>query len=263
MKKRTLMPVERKEKILSAIHENGSVTVLELSAAFDVSEETIRRDLSELEKENGITRIYGGAYLGQNTRQELSYDMRRDAYRKEKASIASASLRFTQNGDTVFLDPSTTALAIAQSFCNFKNITVITNALFIANALADSKNTRVICAGGELDKKYQTFNGCTALETLETYYADKAFISCTGVSIECGLTDSSESQARIRRKMLEHARERILIADHTKFGKITLSAIAPLYMINRVICNQSLSDDWLKFFEEQHIEFTNASGGKK
>ena len=65
MKKRTLMPVERKEKILSAIHENGSVTVLELSAAFDVSEETIRRDLSELEKENGITRIYGGAYLGQ------------------------------------------------------------------------------------------------------------------------------------------------------------------------------------------------------
>jgi DeoR/GlpR family transcriptional regulator of sugar metabolism len=263
MKKRLLMPVERKERILSMIYEKSSVTVTELSLAFGVSEETIRRDLTELEKENGITRVYGGAYLGNNVNQELSYDMRCDAYRSEKSTIASAAIHMVHNGDTVFLGPSTTSLAIAQSLCNLKNITIITNALYIANAVADSQAARIICVGGELDKNYQTFNGCTALETLETYYADKAFVSCTGVSMECGLTDSSENQARIRRLMLEHSKERILIADHTKFGKITLSSIAPFSMINRVICNRSLSDEWLRFFEEHHISFVNASDRNK
>lgn len=259
MKKRSLIPAERKEQILSIIQEAGSVTVTELSMTFGVSEETIRRDLTELEKENGITRVYGGAYLGQTVGQELSYNMRRDIYRKEKALIASAALPFVQSGDTVFLDPSTTSLALAQNFRNIKNITIITNALYIANAVAESPSARVICAGGELDNKYQTFNGCTALDTLETYYADKAFVSCTGVSMEGGLTDSSESQARIRQKMLQHAKHKILIADYTKFGKTTLSAIVPLSMIDRVICDQKLSNEWMAYFEKYHIEFVDGS----
>ena len=226
---------------------------------FGVSEETIRRDLTELEKENGITRVYGGAYLGQTVGQELSYNMRRDIYRKEKALIASAALPFVQSGDTVFLDPSTTSLALAQNFRNIKNITIITNALYIANAVAESPFARVICAGGELNNKYQTFNGCTALDTLDTYYADKAFVSCTGVSMEGGLTDSSEGQARIRQKMLQHAKHKILIADYTKFGKTTLSAIVPLSMINCVICDQKLSNEWMAYFEKYHIEFVDGS----
>lgn len=260
MKKRTLIPAERKEQILSMIQEAGSVTVTELSQIFQVSEETIRRDLTELEKENGITRVYGGAYLGQTVGQELSYDMRRDIYRKEKALIAAAALPFVQSGDTIFLDPSTTSLALAQHFRNIKHITIITNALFIANAVAESQTARIICAGGELDNKYQTFNGCMALETLETYYADKAFVSCTGVSMDGGLTDSSESQARIRQKMLQHAKKKILIADYTKFGKTTLSAIAPLSMIDHVICDQKLSKEWMEYFEKYHIDFVDGAG---
>lgn len=259
MKKRSLIPAERKEQILSTIQEAGSVTVTELSMTFGVSEETIRRDLTELEKENGITRVYGGAYLGQTVSQELSYTMRRDIYRKEKSQIASAALPFVQSGDTVFLDPSTTSLALAQNFRNIKNITIITNALYIANAVVESPTARIICAGGELDNNSQTFNGCTTLDTLETYYADKAFVSCTGVSMEGGLTDSSENQARIRRKMLQHAKNKILIADHTKFGKTTLSAIAPLNIIDHVICDQRLSDEWMSYFERHHIEFTGGS----
>lgn len=260
--KRNLMPIERKKRILLRVQETGNITVSEMSKEFSVSEETIRRDLTELENEGHLTRVYGGAYLGSTVGQSVPFTMRRESYKSEKSLIASAARELVHSGDTVFLCPSTTSLALAKEFRDIKNITIISNALYIANAVAETGNARIICVGGELDKELQTFNGCTAMETLESYYADKAFVSCTGVSLDCDLTDSSENQAKIRRIMLMHAQERILIADYTKFGKVTLSAIAPLSIINKVICDRALSDDWMKYFEDQHIEFIDASKQK-
>lgn len=257
--KRALMSIERKKNILSRIQELGSVSVNELSSLFGVSEETIRRDLKELESEHRISRVYGGAYLGNTVSQDVPYNLRRDTLKKEKDLIAQAAFQFINSGDTVFLDPSTTSLAIAQLMKKKKNTTVITNALYIANALADSESARIICTGGEMDKQRQTFTGCATLEMLESYYADIAFVSCTGVNFTSGLTDSSETQARIRNMMLKHAQKKILIADYTKFGKTTLSQIAPLSDINCVICDSKLSEDWRKYFEEQHIQFIDAS----
>lgn len=256
---KNLIPTERKQKILDQIQENGSATVVELSSIFGVSAETIRRDLTELEKENYISKVYGGAYLGHAVGQDLSFSIRKTAFRKEKSIIAAAALRFVQTRDTVFLCPSTTSLALAQRFRDIKHLTVITNALFIADCISESPNARVICIGGELDPTRKTFNSCAALETLSTYHADKAFVSCTGVSLECGLTDSNENQARIRKRMLLNAKERILIADATKFGKITLTSIAPLSLIDHVICDQELSPEWMDYFQQHNIEFINAS----
>mgnify|MGYP005796366693 FL=1 len=256
---RSLMPVERRKKVLEMVQELGSVSVNELSVHFNVSEETIRRDLQQLENESRLSRAYGGAYLGDTVGQDVPFSLRKDTKKKEKEIIARGVKTIVQSGDTIFLCPSTTSLMIAQAIRNMKNLTIITNALFIANVLADSEDIRVICTGGELDKKRQTFSGCTTLEALNTFYADKAFVSCTGVSLEGGLTDSSEIQGRVRQTMLKHSQRKFLIADHTKFGKTTLSSIAPISDINCVICDQALSPNWLDTFHKYNIDFIDAS----
>lgn len=256
---RSLMPVERRKKVLEMVQELGSVSVSELSVHFRVSEETIRRDLQLLEKDSLLSRAYGGAYLGGTVGQDVPFSLRKDTCKKEKELIALSAKSMVQSGDTIFLCPSTTSLMIAQAIKNIKNITIITNALFIAATLSDCDYNRVICVGGELEKKRQTFSGCSALETLNSFYADKAFVSCTGVSMEGGLTDSSEMQGRIRRIMLKHAQKRILIADHTKFGKTTLSSIAPLSDINCIICDRGLSKNWMDLFKKQNITFIDSS----
>lgn len=256
---RSLMPVERRKKVLEMVQELGSASVSELSIHFQVSEETIRRDLQLLEKDSLLSRAYGGAYLGGTVGQDVPFSLRRDTCKKEKEDIALSARAMIQSGDTIFLCPSTTSLMIAQAIKNIKNITVITNALFIANMLSEYEENRVICIGGELDKKRQTFSGCSTLETLNAFYADKAFVSCTGVSFEGGLTDSSEMQGQIRRIMLRHAQKRILIADHTKFGKTTLSSIAPLNDINCIICDKALSKNWMDLFQKYNIDFIDSS----
>jgi DeoR/GlpR family transcriptional regulator of sugar metabolism len=249
-----MLPAERRQKILEQIRESGSVTVTELSSRFKVSEETIRRDLQQMEQDKLLNRVYGGAYLGTNVRQEVPITLRKESYRESKEIIANICQKMIQNGDTIILDSSTTAYYIAKKIINFKNVIVITNSLHIATTLSVSKSIRVICTGGELNCDLLSFTGLDTLNCLERYFADKAFVSCTGLSLKNGLTDSNDMQGHIRKMMLEHARERICIADYTKFGKTTLTQITPLANIDRIVTDKQLPIEWVEGLKKENIE---------
>lgn len=243
----------RRQEIMNLLRVRGSVTVEELSKLFSVSEETVRRDLNAMEEEGLLNRVYGGAYLGNLVGQTLSNDLRKNTMRAEKEAVAELCAGMVENGNTIMLDASTTAYYVAKRLVDYQNLTVITNSLDIAYLLSSSEDVHVICCGGHLNKKHMAFMELGALEELNKYYADMCFVSCTGISMQNGLTDSLEMQGRIRRAMLQHAQRKICIADNTKVGKTTLCQIAPLSEIDAIVLERKPSDEWLEEFRRYEV----------
>ena len=243
--RRKMLAVERRTRILELLHKQGLVTVSELSPAFHVSEETIRRDLQQLEDENGVARTYGGAYMAKAVHSDIPVNIRETIYLQGKEAIATLCDDLIIEGETLMLDSSTTSLQIAAHLKLKKNLTVITNSLRIAERLSGSEALRVICVGGTLRHTQLSFVGPSAPEMLGRFYADKAFVSCVGVALDKGLTDADELEAEVRRTMLAHARERILVADNTKLGKTSFSLISPLDGIDCLVTDREPDARWV------------------
>jgi DeoR/GlpR family transcriptional regulator of sugar metabolism len=240
-----MLAVERRTRILEVLHLQGLVTVAELGGAFHVSEETIRRDLKRLADERGVARTYGGAYVVQAVTSDIPVQVREIIARSAKEAIAALCVGQVEEGETLMLDSSTTALQVAAHLQLRRNLTVITNSLRIVERLSGCEGLRVICAGGALRHSQLSFVGPATAEVLGRFHADKAFVSCVGVTLETGLTDADELEAEVRRLMLARARERILIADATKLGKTAFSLIAPLERIGCLVTDQEPGATWL------------------
>jgi DeoR/GlpR family transcriptional regulator of sugar metabolism len=261
-----MLGVERRNKILEKLKEQGSATVVELSELFNVSLETIRRDLQLMDKEKRLEKTYGGAYLIGGVHVDIPVFIREVSYLKGKEQIGEICADLIENGDTIILDSSTTSLHIAESIKEKKNIIVVTNAIKIALKLAGVKGIKVISTGGTLRSNSLSFVGHTASNTLSKFFADKAFVSCAGVDINNGITDSSEREAEIRAKMFEQAKRKILIADYTKFDHTSFAHIANLEKIDCIVTNKPLREEWEKefllrnisyLFSQENVEDTN------
>jgi len=248
-----MLQVDRHKYILDEIRKTGSVSVTTLSEALHVSEETIRRDLRAMEEKALLCRVFGGAYLSDRVKQEVPIHLRRDTYRAGKQAIASVCLPYINDGDTVMLDASSTALRIAMMLKGVRRIGVITNSMDIARELSDDSGIELISCGGFLDRQSQSFRSVATLDALERLSADKAFVSCTGLSMERDITDGNEMQARIRAMMFRNSNKRYLIADMTKFGKTTMNRIIEFKRIDAVFTDTSPSEEWGTFFDKNGI----------
>ena len=164
-----MLPMQRREKIKAILREQKSVTVLELMEYFNVTNETIRRDLLALEEEGFVSRVHGGAYIEGGTTNEINISLRRTTHSAQKQQIAAVCERIIQNGDSIFLDSSTTANYIAEKLTNYR-LTVLTNSIQIINTLASFSGISLIMVGGNFDKKSQSFYGTRALEFVRSYH---------------------------------------------------------------------------------------------
>ncbi len=250
-----MLAIERQKKILRMLHRDGIVKISQLSAKFNVSEETIRRDLNKLEKEGGFLRTYGGAYITKNVNPDIDISIRESFYIEGKEDIGLLASELIEDGDTVILDSSTTALHVAEKIRDRQNVTVITNAVKIVTALSGVPGVKIICTGGTVRSRSLSFIGPEAEATMSRYFADKAFISCTSADMERGLTDTNEQDASMRRIMLMQASKRILIADTTKFGKTAFSLISPFDVFDTVVTDKKLEGEWEDFFRKQSIDY--------
>lgn len=248
-----MLAVERQKRILQILHREGIVKVQHLSKKFNVSEETVRRDLNKLELLGGFTRTYGGAYITKNVNPDIDIHIREEFYREGKEDIGSLCAEIVEDGDTIILDSSTTALHIAEKVMRKEHLTVITNAVKIITTLSENSSIKIISTGGTIRSRPLSFIGPEAEATLSKYFADKAFVSCTGADITHGLTDTNEHDASIRRLMFHQAAKRILVADVTKFGKTAFSFIAPFDTVDTVISDKALSVEWEDFLKRQKI----------
>lgn len=235
-----MLAEERKDIILKELYEEGKILVQDLSHDTNVSAETIRRDLKELENEGLLKRVHGGAILAKKINGELPINIRKTIYKESKEIIAYKALKYINEGDAIFLDSSSTSMQIAESLEQFNHLKVITNSFFIAETLTKMNNIQLILLGGNFNEKNYSFIGQSAQDALSQYYADACFISSTGVNQKGWLADSSESEAHIRKLMLEHSDKKYFVLDDTKIYRSSTYIIGNLNQFTGILSNKKL-----------------------
>ncbi|OAJ75372.1 DeoR family transcriptional regulator [Brevibacillus sp. SKDU10] len=249
-----MLAIERRKKIMNMLFEQGNVMVTELSKQFSVSEETIRRDLDKLEKEGILVRTYGGAILEDGLRSDFPLWVRESYYVDVKQKLGEKCAQLIKSGDTIMLDSSTTSLYIAKKIKNKQNLTVITNSFKVELELSDAEHVKLISTGGTLQRRSLSYVSHSATRALSHYFADASFVSCTGLHLQRGATDSNEFEAEIRKLMLKNSEQKILVLDHTKIDKAGFTFITDFQGITKVITDQPLSVEWRQLLSRYNIE---------
>lgn len=249
-----MLAIERRNAILEKLQAERRVVVSELSILFDVSEETIRRDLEKLENEGYAIKSYGGAVLNENANLDLPFNIRKNKNVVGKQKIAELLSDIIHDGDYLFLDASSTAVAIAKAIKHKKDITIITNSLEIAIELLEVPDCKVISTGGEIVSTAFGLVGHVTDKTIRSYYVDKAIVSSKGFELEKGFTDSDERHANNKRSMLESAKMKILAIDSSKFDRVAFAKIGDLRDITMIVTDEKPAEEWLKKMEEYQVE---------
>jgi DeoR/GlpR family transcriptional regulator of sugar metabolism len=247
-----MLAATRKKRIKDLLTEKKSVTVSELSDKFNVTEETIRRDLNALHKEGALIRTHGGAFIQEGTLNEINYNLRETDHIENKRIIGRKCAQYVQNGDSIFLDSSTTASFVAEAIRK-KRITVLTDSLKIANMLSSENDIHLIVTGGEFSQRSNSFIGTGNLMSLNQYYVDSAFISCRYVSMQNHITDSNDNLALIRQKILERSNKTFLIADYSKFDKTSFYHICNFDSLYAIVTDKPLSPEWHSELEKYNV----------
>ncbi len=246
-----MLAVERRNKIEEIIQKNKSVLVLDLAKQFEVTTETIRGDLEKLEKQGVLIRTYGGATLNEGSEQDIPVSDRDVINFEGKQRIGKRAAKLIKDGETIFLDASTSCLHIARNIKDKKSVTVITNSERIVSELAGCDAIRVVSTGGLLSPKNMSYVGRIVEKTIrENYFANKVFFSCRGATVSRGLTESNEAEAEIKKAMIDSAESVFFLCDHTKIGKIGVPVICDFSRIDTVITDIKVSDEWKKIFSE-------------
>lgn len=233
-----MMPEERRRRIARLVREAGSVTVALLESEFGISPMTARRDLIALEEEGRVRRTHGGAVLPEYSGHEDSFWYRLDETVEAKERLADAAVELLEPGDSVFLDCSTTTYYVARRILREgPQVTLLTNSvpvmeLFMKN---EAPKTSIVGVGGVMRKLTLSFVGPHAVGMVSAHYADRAFVSVKGVTREGFLTDPDVLETEVKRAMIEHSEEPVLLVDGSKFEKRGLSVITHTSKLSRAL----------------------------
>lgn len=243
-----MLPAERKNEILARLTFEGKVIVSDLSRMYGVTEETIRRDLEKLEKEGFAKKIYGGAIKNENVNTELPYMVRKQTNVDKKKYIASIIGSMIKDGDYILLDASTTTLFTVKNISHLQNITLITNSVEVLLEVPQNNNWRVFCTGGSFAPESLSFVGHQAEEIISSYNVNLAVMSCKGIDMERGITDTREGNAQIKKLFIKAADKVILAADSSKFDKVSFVHFADVQDMGTVVTDTRPSDEWMRYF---------------
>jgi DeoR/GlpR family transcriptional regulator of sugar metabolism len=246
---------ERLKHIENLVNKRGSIRVTELSQLCVVTEETIRKDLDRLESEGKLLRNHGGAVSVKTAQQEIPYFERESENQEQKQNIALEAIRHIQEQDCIALDASTTAWYMAKFMPDIR-ITVLTNSVKVTIELNQKPNIKVISTGGVLSPNSLSFVGPLAESALSQFHVTKAFISCKGVHMERGISESNELQALVKQKMITLADEVFLLSDFSKFGAQAFALVAPWTRIHHVITDEKTDQVYLDRLREMSVKVT-------
>ena len=249
-----MLAIERRREILAKLNVDGKVIVSELAKDFDVTEETIRRDLEKLDKEGLVSKTYGGAVSKHNPSLDLPYNIREGVNVLQKQAISDKISELIEDGERVMLDSSSTALYVLKKIKSKKNLTIITNSVKILIELADKSDWTVLSTGGVLKKSALSLTGSSAEKMIRSYHVDTAICSCKGLDTELGITDSNESDTLIKQAMFASAERCILALDTEKFDRKSFVKVCDFGAINVVVTDSAPSEKWIGFCNEKGID---------
>lgn len=249
-----MLAIERRNAILAKLNAQGKVIVTDLSREFDVTEETIRRDLEKLDNEGLATKTYGGAVANQNLNIDLPYNVRKRANVERKQKIAERIAGMINDGDYIMLDASSTAIFVTKCIAHRKNITLITNSIEILMELADKSDWNILSTGGSLKKGSLSLVGASAERMIRGFHVDLAICSSKGIDMNMGVTDSNEKDSEIKRVIFAAANRKILAVDATKFDKRSFVHVCDLNDIDTLVTDEQPSDGWTEYLKNKDVE---------
>lgn len=245
---------KRIDKIKKEIELSGEVFVTDLSRKYNVTEETIRRDLEKLKNEGLITRTFGGAVLNTvNQKDHIHFFKRRSINIEEKKKIAEIVSGRLYDVSTIMADNSTTVMEVIKLIKNNSEITAISFSAQIFQEL-DGAKMKVISTGGIYDENTLSFQGTLAKENIARYNVDVALLSCKALDINKGIMDSTDGEAVMKSEMAKRASKVILIADHTKFNQTAFVNFLTWSDVDCIVTDKKPDDKWFEFCESNGIE---------
>lgn len=252
-----MLAQERQNHILSLIEERGTVRTIDLAEEFQVTDETIRRDLQVLSDNDQLTRIHGGACSRSGRPRLQSFSERSGLNVESKKGIAKAASEWIQPGRTYAFDSSTTAFALVSILPDLP-YRVVTNAFSVIQQLVSMQNVQVISTGGGYHPKTHTFVGNDSTETLRRHHIHTAFVSCIGFDSVRGASEGFEQQATFKERLLQYADEVILLVDSSKFNHRSEYYFAGIGDIDHVVTDSGINRDTAAEMRAKGLKLTIA-----
>ena len=251
---RIMYSVQRQSLMLEILEQKGLVEVKNLAEKFSTSKETIRRDLRLMEKSGLIKRTHGGAVpIEKNYSQGYEYPLFAREIKKydEKQRICKGAVKLLEDGDTIFLDNSSTTLNLLRYVPNDIKLTVITNSIQVLLVAGELKNNNlsIVSPGGILNIKNFSLTGMISNSYAKSFFPDKTIMSCRGITEKSGMTDASFLEVEVKRIMINNSKKLILLADYTKFGIVGAINIGELSEIDCIVTDSKVEREKLKMFE--------------
>lgn len=239
-----LTPFQRQAMLLEYINQHSSASVRQLAQEFYLHEATVRRDLNALAKAGQITRVHGGAASMDAFLAEIPLYVRETTFKEIKRELARAAAAMVRDGNTIFIDSSSTATLMIPHLENRRSLRIVTDGIQTCMHLSKLTDAQIFSVGGCLRENSLSLIGAMAMQNLSMFHFDYAFFSCRGVSLESGLTDTSEEEAFFRRLLIERSDQPVLLVDHSKIDVQSFFTIGPLQSIHTMITDARLSDSW-------------------
>lgn len=248
------MRVERIDRLEQYILDKKSVSLDALCEKFDVSKNTLRRDIDTLVKKGTIDKVYGGVIAVEknhmavglkpfNERNLLNLDL--------KERIAAKAAEFVKEGDTIFLDTGSSTLPIVSMLSHLNDVTIVTNSVPAIYSAINYPNIKVIALPGTLNRSTDSLVGAGCLDSLKNFHLKKAFMSCTGLSVDGGVCNASFAEYEIKRGAMGISAQRFLLADHSKFQVSAMMQYSSLDKFDYLITDKS-PDSSISTFCEEH-----------
>jgi DeoR/GlpR family transcriptional regulator of sugar metabolism len=242
----------RRKQIAELIEKKGTLSNTEIMERFDISIETVRRDLAYLEGKGALKRVYGGAIKNEVNSVEPNYTNRESLNDSEKIAIAMEAEKLINPNDTVFFDIGTTVLHLANRVDASKNVLAFTNSLRTAMALSD-KAKSVVLTGGQLRYGEFCVSGSIAEENMLRFNVNKVVIGVGGIT-EDGITDFIVEEASLRQKMIKNAETVIAIADFSKFGVRAVCNVCDIDDVDILITDEKAPEDLIKHAQKKGVK---------
>lgn len=243
----------RKDEIIKLLTQNRTLKVGELANRFQVSMETIRRDLNELEETKMIRRVHGGAILNTQYGVIPDYTHRTIENRDEKILIGKKAAEFVEDGDCIIIDTGTTTFEFSKYLKNKKNLTVFTNSIKIGLEL-EAEGITVILIGGKIRSQEGITSGCWAKQMVDDIFVDKLFLGVDAVAPESGIMHFHIEEGNLRRQFAHHAKQVFGLADYSKFGGKALYQVCKTEQIDYIITDEKADKELVKELRNRGVQ---------
>ncbi len=248
---------ERRQSLSELLRKQPGLRVPELARALGISEGTVRNDLNALEQQGRLTRVHGGAVLNEQPQfPSSSFNIRYHNEAAAKMKMARLAALLVNDGDSLFLDASTTVYYLARQLVERQRLRVVTNGIDVARLMAENPTNMVILLGGTVGSDGSSVTGLLSEQALEELRMQKTFISSSGFSVERGMTDVHLAGAHLKRKAIASAQQVLALVGSNKLGKEDLTSFAGINQIDHLFTDDGLSDEWRTHLIQVGVPFT-------